>query len=131
MENKTIKTPCGELSWIVPNQIVREVYTKAGSIDEIKEHLEISIKHFSPDRSPLLSLADIRKLKGTPSKEAREYAASPEIAALTIAAAVLIGGSLSKIMGNIFLKFNTPPYPTKLFTDEQQAIEWLKTFIKE
>ena len=34
-----------------------------------------------------------------------------------------------KIIGNMFLKYNKPLRPTKLFKNETEAIEWLLTFI--
>ncbi len=33
-----------------------------------------------------------------------------------------------KIVGNFFLKFDKPARPTKIFTKEEEAVEWLKQF---
>jgi len=33
-----------------------------------------------------------------------------------------------KILGNAFLKFQTPSIPTKFFSSEKKAIEWLKQY---
>jgi len=34
-----------------------------------------------------------------------------------------------KIIGNVYMKFNKPGRPTKIFTDKDEAIKWLKTFL--
>jgi hypothetical protein len=33
-----------------------------------------------------------------------------------------------KILGNFFLKFKQPSIPTKFFSSEKSAIEWLKQY---
>lgn len=129
MENTLIKTPCAELSWIIPNKIMRSVYLDGSSLEGAKEHTRLLMKHFSIDDAPITALADLTQLKGSPSKEVRDYFASDEITALANASAMLLKSGISKIVGNIFLKFNNPGYPTKLFTNEAKAIEWLKTFL--
>ena len=73
------------------------------------------------------ALIDMRGVKSA-SKEAREYMAN-EGAQLITAGALLIDSLLTRTIGNIFLTINKPPVPSKLFTEEQKAIEWLKQFV--
>ena len=42
--------------------------------------------------------------------------------------AFVIHSLAQKILGNFFLKFKTPSIPTKLFSSEENAIEWLKQY---
>ena len=59
-------------------------------------------------------------------RESRNYASGKEVSKITEAMALLIKSPVSKVLGNIFLGINKPPYPTKLFTDKEEAIKWLK-----
>lgn len=43
--------------------------------------------------------------------------------------AFVISALPQKITGNFYLKFFKPHVPTKLFTDKEKAIKWLKQFI--
>lgn len=129
MENRTIITPCGSLSWLVPNQIIREMYVTPANLDGTKKHNQLLINHFSANGSGVISLSDIRQLKKNPSKEVRDYFASDEVAKLHKATAILVNSGFTKALGNLYLKFSKPKYPTRLFTDEEKATEWLKSFL--
>ncbi len=65
------------------------------------------------------------------SKEARDYFANERTASIQRATALLIGSVVSRTIGNFFLGLNNPITPTKLFTDPQEAIKWLRTFSDE
>jgi hypothetical protein len=71
---------------------------------------------------------DITEVKGA-NREAREYLASDEVAHIQVACALLVDTALSRLVGNFFLGLNKTKFPTKLFTDEAKAMEWLKTFV--
>ena len=62
----------------------------------------------------------------TPTDKARELLATKEFAEKRVAAAFVTRTLANKIVGNFFIKFNRPVSPTKLFTDEIAALEWLK-----
>ena len=72
-------------------------------------------------------LIDMRGIKSV-TKEAREYLAE-EGAKLITAGALIVGSPLNRTLGNIFLWVNKPKVPTKLFTDEGEAREWLKPYL--
>ena len=65
------------------------------------------------------------------SKEARDYFANERTASIQRATALLIGSAVSRIIGNFFLGLNKPITPTRLFTDPEEAIKWLRTFSDE
>ena len=71
---------------------------------------------------------DISKLR-TMSREARAFFMKPEHTEILHAVALLIGSPLSRAIGNIFLGLNRPVTPTRLFTDEESALVWLRTFL--
>ena len=74
-------------------------------------------------------LGDIRNIKSV-DRAARLYASSKEAAQWVSATALLVESPVSRMVGNFFLGVNRPPYPTRLFTSEAKAIEWLTRFIE-
>lgn len=62
------------------------------------------------------------------TKEAQDYAAQ-ETPKLVKALALITNSQLSRLMANIFLTLKKPPYPTRMFTNEQNAREWLKQYL--
>jgi hypothetical protein len=63
------------------------------------------------------------------NSEARFYAASKEANIYTTALAVVVQNIAQTIIGNTYIKINKPIKPTKLFTKQEDAIIWLKTFL--
>lgn len=64
-----------------------------------------------------------------PGKENRDYWAKKESCPYSKADAFMINSTAMKIISNIYLKINKPERPTKMFTDEREAIQWLKGFL--
>lgn len=121
------KTTFGEVTYFENgiNKVVAvpELLTK----EQMHTHFEI-IKEKLGDEA--YGLVDVRGVKKV-TKEFRDYAATEEAAAYTKAVALLVGSGFSRIAGNIYLSFNKPKNPTKLFTDEAKAIDWLLEKMRE
>jgi len=69
------------------------------------------------------NLVDIRKMLFIDSKT-RAYAAAqfrPHVAGQ----AIVIDSKISSYFANLFLKFSQPKVPTRLFTSEDEAVNWL------
>jgi hypothetical protein len=69
------------------------------------------------------NLIDIRNMLFIDSKT-RAYAAAqyrPHVAGT----AIVIDSKISSYFANIYLKFSQPKVPTRLFSDEQEAVKWL------
>lgn len=47
------------------------------------------------------------------------------------AVALLVKTPVSSIIGNFFLGLNKPSFPTKLFTEKEEAIFWLKEHVND
>ncbi|MBT1703529.1 DUF7793 family protein [Chryseosolibacter indicus] len=60
------------------------------------------------------------------SKEAREYFSTEEGTRFMKKLAIVTTSSIDKMVGNFFLKFNHPAVPTRLFTNQEDALKWLK-----
>jgi hypothetical protein len=50
-------------------------------------------------------------------------------ATLVKACALITGSGFNRTLGNIFLTIDKPAVPTKLFTDEGKAREWLQQYL--
>ena len=61
--------------------------------------------------------------------DAQQFVSTEERAALTSALAVIVKSAFTRAMGQMFMMFHKPPYPTRMFQHEEDAIEWLKTFL--
>jgi hypothetical protein len=75
------------------------------------------------------NLVDIRDMMFIDSKT-RAYAAAqyrPHVAGT----AILIDSKISSYFANIFLKFSQPKVPTRLFTNEDDAVKWLNEQIQK
>ena len=74
---------------------------------------------------PARLLFDISAIK-SPKKEVRDYLGSGELDKYTKASAIIANSVIEKILGNLFLTFTRPKWPTKIFTDETAALAWLQ-----
>jgi hypothetical protein len=58
----------------------------------------------------------------------REYLAGPDVDRVSLAHALVVKGLALKILGNAYLRINKPMRPTRLFTNEHDALKWLIDF---
>ncbi|AFC26361.1 STAS/SEC14 domain-containing protein [Saprospira grandis] len=115
-----IKTPIAK-AWPIAPGIIRVVYDEViTNPDDVHAHIDQLRQTFGEG---LWLLSDLRQMKKT-NQEVRSALSSGKIVA--VGAAVIMGNGLSKIIGNLFLKFSKPKITTRIFTDEEKAIEWLK-----
>jgi hypothetical protein len=96
------------------------------TLDDAKQILAASQQLMQGTPRPML--VDLRKIRSH-SREARQYYARPEASGSTRAAAILVGSPVSRMIGNFALGFNKMAVPTKLFTSEAEALDWLKEFL--
>ena len=71
-------------------------------------------------------LIDLKNFKLI-TPQARAYFSARDRETDICAFAFLIQSAFQRMVGNIFIQFNNPPLPTRLFTDEVVALEWLRT----
>lgn len=63
-----------------------------------------------------------------PTKESRDYGAV-ELPMMTTAISFLSSSALGAWVANVFFTLKKQSYPTKIFTDEQEARNWLKKYL--
>lgn len=95
-------------------------------LDEAKRQVELVAE--LTGNKPVLVLVDTRGSFSVPSLEAKEYIASVNY---KIAEAILVKTLPNRILGNLYLKIIGNKYPSKMFTKEQEALEWLRKFKKD
>lgn len=105
---------------------IRITDEKEETLESVKEMVEIMGKMVNYKPVPLLG----HHLEfSLPGKENREYWASKESCPYSKADAFIIQTTAMKLISNFYMKFNKPARPTRMFTNEEEAIEWLKTFL--
>lgn len=110
------------------NDVVYGWY-KAQSVDlEVAKDIVESRKKFTKNE-PVRILVMQSGLKGI-KKEARAYLSSDESIEGIIAAAILSNSAFQRHLANFFVAITVirPKVPTKLFSDEKDALEWLQNF---
>lgn len=102
----------------------------------VKANIEIDIKEvkqvvnaletiFEGKKFPLLIVTGEYTL---PTPEARAYIATAESDPYASAEAYVVKSLSQKLVGNVFLSFNKPARPTRIFNSEEKAVEWLQQF---
>lgn len=103
---------------------VVEIRMKVGSRlgeDEITELLAAQLE-LTPSMACVL--VDTRGTVAM-TREAQQRTADNAVNALTAATALLVDSPVSTLLGNFFIRFAKPPYPTRLFRQEDKAREWV------
>jgi hypothetical protein len=76
----------------------------------------------------LPTLIDLRGVKSQ-SRDVRQFYSSPEVTQTISARALLVSSRVSMLMANFLMTISRVSLPTRVFTDEAEAIEWLKGFV--
>ena len=87
----------------------------------IKQRLAITKDNWYP------IFADVRKIKNF-SREARQRLAQKDAAYGSAAVAIVTNSKVQEVLYNFFNVIYKAPAPTKMFTDPDKAIEWLKQY---
>jgi hypothetical protein len=115
-------------TWMGTDGICR---TKTKPMAEIKlaEAIENSraVNSFYKEKKfPLL--IDARNIKSMEREARKQFSVSGRETSIT-SFAVMVKSPLSRVIGNFFMGINKPAVPAQLFDNEQEAINWLKTFM--
>jgi hypothetical protein len=108
-----------------PSGIVR-VTTLPGSVQglaDAQENMRAFAQVAGGRARPML--LDIRQLKSQ-DREARLFYERPENTQMISAVAIIIGSPISRVLGNFVLGFSKASAPTKIFSSENEAVEWLR-----
>ncbi|MGZ3920884.1 MAG: DUF7793 family protein [Bacteroidia bacterium] len=104
---------------IVKINVMNDVCLEADDILEINKAQSFLIK------DNYYRVLHVCGINSSVSKEARDLLSNKDISKNRLAKAIIINSLAQKIVVNFFIKFNKPPYPTKLFNTESEALRWL------
>jgi hypothetical protein len=93
------------------------------TINDAIENTEVVTSFFKDKKFPIM--IDARGIKSM-SREAREHFSTHGRDSKTNSFGIIIKSPLSRVIGNFFLGLNKPAVPTRLFDNENDALEWLK-----
>lgn len=96
------------------------------TINHALENTEVVTSFYVDKKFPIL--IDARGIKSM-TREAREHFSTRGRDSKTNAFGIVIKSPLSRVVGNFFLGLNKPAVPTRLFDNENDAIEWLKNHL--
>ncbi|HXB40311.1 MAG TPA: STAS/SEC14 domain-containing protein [Bacteroidia bacterium] len=126
-KNNPVKTTA-YTTWMGEDGIARTVVKKNAEVKlkEAVENTEAVFSLFKDKKFPLL--IDSRYIKYI-TKEARDHFSINNRETVIICFGILIDSPLSRVIGNFFMGLNKPSVPAKLFTNEEEALKWLKKFL--
>lgn len=126
-EQKKIITLKFEVSLLEDGVV--ENYIKPGNIVEAEDLEELKkISSELAGYKPYVILVTSGELASF-SKEARELSASKAFITNAKAKAIVVDSIAKKIIGNFYLNVNKPYLQTKLFSEKEKALQWLRTFV--
>lgn len=91
-------------------------------LDDARAALAATFRVAGGVRRPVL--VDFRGIRSE-SKAAREYFVSDEAVDMYSAVAILVASPVSRVIGSFFMRLSRHKVPTRLFSDETEAIDWL------
>jgi hypothetical protein len=109
--------------WIEEGVVYFVFKTNKVDLAEAKEAIETTIA--ITNNLPYPFYFDISRIKSL-SKDARQYLSIPRSTENNIATAALAPNVIAKLIGTFFMAFSNPGVKIKLFTQEEEAIKWLK-----
>ncbi|HWY35469.1 MAG TPA: hypothetical protein VNX68_12560 [Nitrosopumilaceae archaeon] len=123
---ETIKTRTAEI-YLDDQHILHIVFLSDVTIDvdDAADNFLV-VKHLTNNES-CVKLMDIRNHFDI-DNEAKKFSNSREYYGKTKARALLVNSEVKKITLNFFGRVNPGKIPIKFFTDENEAIEWLKKY---
>jgi hypothetical protein len=111
--------------WIEDDEILRCdcLPDVAQTLADAEETMAVFWEVAGRRRVPVM--IDLRRARSI-DRAARTHYGGPEGARVQLAAGLLIGSPVSRMLGNIFLGFNNLRIPVRLFTAEDEALGWLR-----
>lgn len=126
MNESLFSTPYSKM-WIDDSGIAHSYYIKKidVTLEIAKNDMEIISKLSQGKKVPIL--VDLGNANSI-TRKAREFFSGNESKDTLSAAALITNSPMHIVMGNFFLGINKPPYPIKLFSSKENALEWLRKF---
>lgn len=117
----------GHEMWIDEFGILRTVMKEGMhvTLQDAEAHIAAGLELTGGNKHPIL--VNFQNIKSM-DRSARAFYAGSNTTRLEKAVAIVIGSPIGQIIGNFFIGLNRSTVPTRLFTSEETAMEWLKEF---
>ena len=96
------------------------------TVEHAQETIQAVLRLTAGD--PVPSVVDIRGAAFA-DRAARDGFAGDEDASAELATALIVDRAFSQRLGNLFLLMSKPKRPVRMFTSEEQATAWARTFV--
>lgn len=118
------KTPMAEITFYKDKNYMHQLFLskRFSDVEEAKQHLA-EVQEKLGTYLPIPTISDISQMKGA-SKAVRDFS-NKEIMPVTNGLAILVKSSISRMVGNMALRMINSKYPTRMFSNEEKAINWL------
>jgi hypothetical protein len=126
MKNEIYKTSSGKV-WLEDDGVLHVIVEGTITLEDGLQLEDSIYKAILGEKRPVL--VDIREIKGV-GLEARRATSYSKIFESVKAVAIFVKSPLSRFLGNFIIKVNKLPAPTKLFSSEDEALIWLKSYLK-
>ncbi len=128
MEADAITTRVNKV-WLGEDGIARIIHVANAEVtlEDAKETMAAYLKLNQGKRRPLF--IDTKTMKSM-SRETRKFYAGAEAAKVASAAGIIVGTPVSRVLGNFYLGLSNPHLPSRLFTSDAEALEWLKGYLE-
>jgi hypothetical protein len=110
---------------IVNGILVLRYKEKHVSLEDCQQYYEWCQKNIPGQKLPSLN---VLHPNNSFSDEAKRFSAN-EGTDFSMAEAFVVENGIIRILANFYMRFNKPKVITKIFTKEQDATEWLRTFL--
>jgi hypothetical protein len=97
------------------------------TLADAEENFRSGTAAWGEHRRPVL--VDAREVKSL-NRDVRQYHSRPEAMRNVSALAMLVSSPLSSLIANFFITMTKVNVPTRIFTDETEARDWLKGFVE-
>jgi len=91
---------------------------------DARENLATCRQILGDKKAPVL--VDMRQMAALDKQARKVYATESDFA---LAQAMLVDSAFTRISANLFIRVAHPIHPTRMFTSEDEAIQWLKGFL--
>lgn len=124
MEGLKFKTPLAEFE--IKNGIVYSKFVVvSATLERAQEHVRI-IKETLAPMAPFLAITDISNSDRNATKEVRDCLNDKEMERLNKATALIANSMLTRMAGNLFIRFSSVAVPVAFFSNEADALKWIE-----
>jgi len=110
--------------WLDDDGIVRIRYPQNFNLTlQVMQEVNRQHRRLTTEKRPVLVYAES---VASAEYEAQQFASTQQAIELTTCLAIIVRSFFTRAMAELFMKFHKPPYPTRIFNDEQAALAWLE-----